>query len=335
MADDKPIIIKKVYKKGGDGHHGGAWKVAYADFVTAMMAFFLLMWLLNVATEEQLAGLANYFSPISASNSQSGSGGVLGGLSLSAEGALVSQAAPVGAAPQNAADGDVDVVDDDEDLGDAEMLENGAVTQSQFEKMKAEEEQEMFAAAKAELQQAIEGIPELQDLANNLIVDQTPEGLRIQIIDQAGNSMFPLGSAKMYDKTYNLLAKVSEVVKKLPNKISIRGHTDSVKYSPNAEYNNWDLSADRANASRRALEVAGLDPTRIYNVVGKADKEHLFPDDPTSPQNRRISIVLLRDNVLRSGMEATGKPGTTSNDRPSWEVDPMTRKWNKPFLRNR
>jgi len=124
----------------------------------------------------------------------------------------------------------------------------------------------------------------------------TPEGLRIQIIDQQGRSMFPLGKATMYDDTYLLLAKIAQVIESLPNKISIRGHTDGIPYSAGANYNNWDLSSDRANASRRALVQAGLSSGRIQNIVGKADTEHLFADDPASPQNRRISIILLRDH---------------------------------------
>ncbi len=282
-TNQPPIIIKKIKKVEG-GHHGGAWKVAYADFVTAMMAFFLLLWLLNVSTQEQLNGIADYFRPTSVSSATSGSGGVMGGLTINPEGQMTSDTIPVGV------DTDLPGEDDEDEPGD--------MSQEEFEKLEAEKEQEQFEEAAEQLKQAIEEDPTLADIANNLIVDMTPEGLRIQIVDQKGRSMFPIGKAKMYDNTYRLISKVAGVIEKLPNKISIKGHTDGVPYGDDAVYNNWDLSADRANASRRALTQSGLNKARILNVVGKADTDHLFPEDPTSPQNRRISIILLREHKL-------------------------------------
>ncbi len=298
MADDDkkaggannlpPIIIKKIKKVEG-GHHGGAWKVAYADFVTAMMAFFLLLWLLNVSTQEQLNGIADYFRPTSVSESTSGAGGVMGGLTISPDGQMTSDSVPVGV------DTDLPGEDDDTDT----------FTQEEFEQAQAEQEQQQFEDAAQQLQEAIQQDPELKDIANNLIVDMTPEGLRIQIVDQKGKSMFPIGQAKMYDNTYRLLSKVAGVIEKLPNKISIRGHTDGVPYGTDASYNNWDLSADRANASRRAMIKSGLKEARIKNVVGKADTDHLIVEDPTSPQNRRISIILLRQHKLYDDTKST------------------------------
>lgn len=302
-----PVIIKKIKKVEG-GHHGGAWKVAYADFVTAMMAFFLLLWLLNVSTQEQLNGIADYFRPTSVSDSTSGSGGVMGGLTIAPEGQMTSEVTPVGV------DTDLPGEDDKDDTG--------TPTPEELERARAEEEQKQFDEAAKQLQQAIEEDPSLQDIANNLIVDMTPEGLRIQIVDQKGKSMFPSGKADMYDNTYRLMSKVAGVIEKLPNKISVRGHTDSVPYGAGADYNNWDLSADRANASRRALTASGLNPERIKNVVGKADTDHLFVDDPTSPQNRRISIILLRNYKLydegSASSEEEGKP-FNRNGTPIWE----------------
>ncbi|MDH3920649.1 MAG: hypothetical protein OEU25_21005, partial [Rhodospirillales bacterium] len=189
-GDKAPIIIKKVKKIAGGGHHGGAWKVAYADFVTAMMAFFLLLWLLNVTTDEQKRGIADYFSPASLARQSSGSGGILGGATLSAEGAMRSQRSQVGLT--------LELPSSDEESV-TKGHEEGALDEDQVENLLAKREEEQFAAAEEALRQAIESVPELQALAENLLIDQTPEGMRIQIVDQAKKSMFPIGRAEMYD----------------------------------------------------------------------------------------------------------------------------------------
>lgn len=286
--DKRPIVIKKI-KKGGGGHHGGAWKVAYADFVTAMMAFFLLLWLLNVTTKEQKEGIADYFKPSSASVATSGAGGVMGGLTMVTEG---SQIADNRASSENSPS---DVEEQSEEI-ELDRDSKKKVSESDYEKLKSQEEQKQFENAMKDIKAAIQNDAELKELAKNLIVDMTPEGLRIQIVDQQGRSMFPSGSAQMYDETNKLIAKVSVIINKLPQKLSIRGHTDSIPYGQNATYDNWNLSADRANASRQSLMKAGVPANRISNVAGKADTEHLFPQDPANPQNRRISIILMRDH---------------------------------------
>lgn len=289
-GDDKkrPIIIKKIKKVAG-GHHGGAWKVAYADFVTAMMAFFLLLWLLNVTTEEQKLGVADYFKPSMASEAKSGAGGVMGGLTMTTEGAQTNDKVMT-ATTENAPS--------DSEQEPDEIGQEKKISKDQFEKMKAREEQKQFEQAMAEIKKAVKDDAEMKELAKNLIVDMTPEGLRIQIVDQQGKSMFPSGSAKMYDETYQLLSKVSTIINKMPQKLSIRGHTDAIPYGDAATYDNWNLSADRANASRQALIKSGVSQDRISNVAGKADTEALFPDDPNSPQNRRISIILMREHQV-------------------------------------
>ncbi len=324
--DERPIIIIKKVKKVEGGHHGGAWKVAYADFVTAMMAFFLLLWLLNVTTDEQKLGIAQYFDPISISRSVSGSGGVLGGKSMVKDGAMVSPTQPMGvdmnmpgvpeAGPNSEksahsdqyGDGDLSI-EDASDLKKekpiSDKMLNKKVSQEQFEKLKAEQEQKEFDKAAEQIRQAIQDTPDLAELAPHIIVDNTPEGLRIQVIDQEGRSMFPSGSSRMYDETNKLFQLIEKVISKLPNKISITGHTDSTPYRDGAAYDNWELSADRANSSRRALTNAGFDASRISHVVGKADKEHLITDDPNSPRNRRISIILLRERPLTPAAETT------------------------------
>ena len=284
----QPIIIKKI-KKGG-GHHGGAWKVAYADFVTAMMAFFLLLWLLNVTTDEQKNAISNYFDPThpKISNMESGAGGVLGGLSMSPKGAMTTNLQPVMQPPRQ----------ERQSRGvEKKSKENGKKQgKGKSEAQKAEESR--FKQTEAKIKQAIQDSPELQKLANNILVDMTPEGLRIQIVDQEGASMFPSGSAVMFAKTEALVAKITEIIKDLPNHISIRGHTDSSPYGAGATYTNWELSSDRANSCRRVMLANNFPVEHIHDVVGKADRDPLKPENPLDPQNRRISIILLKDEII-------------------------------------
>lgn len=292
---EQPIIVKRI-KKGG-GHHGGAWKVAYADFVTAMMAFFLLLWLLNVTTEEQKNAISNYFDPThpKVSKSESGAGGVLGGLTVAPEGAMVSTVQPIAAPPNSASALNNRKAEEDHKLNPQKS--EAETTLEKAKKKLKEEETKRFKEAEAALKKAIEANPELREMKENLVIDMTPEGLRIQIVDQDGKPMFPSGSAQMFEKTKNLLKQVGDVVSKQPNELSIRGHTDSVPYGSDASYTNWELSADRANASRRVLLESAIPAKRINNVVGKADTEHLDTKNPQSARNRRISIILLKEEL--------------------------------------
>ncbi len=294
MSGGQTIIIKKV-KKGGHGHHGGAWKVAYADFVTAMMAFFLLLWLLNSTTQEQKKGIADYFAPASVARTNSGSGGVLGGQVL-ADGSRSGAGQPVtvNISLPSPLDGEAETGEDAEDKGaedDAEASKSEEALRKEIE----ERENAKFEAAEKALRQAIDSVPDLKSMAKNLIVDQTPEGLRIQIVDQEGRSMFPSGGAQMYDHTKKLISLVVGAISQLPNKISIKGHTDATPFSGKNGYSNWELSTDRAHASRRALVESGLTMDRIASVSGRAAQEPFVPEDPFSPRNRRISIILLRE----------------------------------------
>ena len=311
MANDDedkapPIIIKRV-KKAAHAHHGGAWKVAYADFVTAMMAFFLLLWLLQATTEEQKLGIADYFAPASVARNSSGSGGLLGGRTFTKKGANPHDYTPVGVIiklPTNPPDWDNtgDPVENTAtDETGAGGREGGAPEQPnevELEEMLAEREAEQFAEAERALRAAIEGVPELEGLVNNLVIDQTSEGMRIQIVDAEGKSMFPSGSARMFEHTRKLIALVADAVATLPQRIAVKGHTDAAPFVNDNGYSNWELSTDRANSSRRALIEAGLPPARIASVVGLADTQHLDEDDPLSPRNRRISIILLRENAF-------------------------------------
>lgn len=277
----RPIIVKKI-KKGGGGHHGGAWKVAYADFVTAMMAFFLLLWLLNVTTKEQKEGIANFFDPTpKIATTVSGANGMLGGLTVSKDGAMATDVQQL--APREE---------------ESPSMQNQKITDAQFEEEMKKREEDNFKKAEKAIQDAMKDNPELKELEKNLMMDMTPEGLRIQIVDSEGKPMFPSGSAQMYERTQKLIEKVAEVIRKMPNELSIRGHTDSVPYSKGNGYSNWELSADRANASRRVLLSAGVPESKINNVLGKADRDHLVANKPTDEKNRRISIILLRQGLV-------------------------------------
>jgi chemotaxis protein MotB len=311
-----PIVIKRK-KVAPHGHHGGAWKVAYADFVTAMMAFFLLLWLLNVTTQQQKQAIANYFDPTSASESTSGSGGLMGGQTMAAPGAKVSEATPIGEnipLPGDPAQGanddktkppsDTDpfaaqekaIQDKNKTAADAQKVADQAKVAAQ-----AKVEDANFKQAESSIRQAIQSVPELQQMSQNLLVDETPEGLRIQLVDQDGSAMFASGGTEMPERTKKLLAVVAHAIANMPNQVTIRGHTDATQYRSEKGYSNWDLSTDRANASRRVLVESGLDQTRVASVVGKADREPLFPENPNAPENRRISIVLLRASAASAG----------------------------------
>jgi chemotaxis protein MotB len=290
VSGDQPIVIKKIKKGGGEGHHGGAWKVAYADFVTAMMAFFLLMWLINTTSPEQKRGIADYFAPASVSETSSGSGGILGGTALGEDGAkakgtsaVIDELAPRSDHPNDGKSADASKSAAAED----------ASTEAMREALKKRDDA-AFASAAQSLRQALQDMPELAELSKNIIIDQTPEGLRIQLVDQEGRSMFNEGATQPNDRAKLLLRAVAKVINQLPNRISIYGHTSASAGGAKAE-SDWTLSAARADASRRILQGAGVDPDRIYQVSGKATSEPLYPDDPMLPGNRRIAIVLLRE----------------------------------------
>ena len=303
--NEATIVIKKVVK-GGGGHHGGAWKVAYADFVTAMMAFFLLLWLLNVTTDEQKHGIADYFAPTVASQSISGSGSILGGTTLTVEGARVSDKSPPSVVVELTPPRQRKVFTDSTDTGqegeDGEGTGQGKspreLKEEELLQRMAQREQEQFQQAEEALRQAIQEVPDLADLSRNLVIENTPEGLRIQLVDQERSSMFPSGGSKMMEHTRRLLQKVAEVIQRVPNQVAISGHTDALPFRNASGYGNWELSADRANASRRTLQEYGVPSDRIASVSGKAATEPFVPEDPTAATNRRISIVLLRQAPL-------------------------------------
>jgi chemotaxis protein MotB len=325
------VIIRQEVVEGG-GHHGGAWKVAYADFVTAMMAFFLLMWLLNATTEDQRKGLADYFSPSNLmSHASSGTGDPFGGHTAFDQGALVSDRGSVdindgkrpppepaeegeprvsalnknpGTGDQAAPDADAAATDPLAPgrlgIGQPARLDRSAQdggrqpTQAEVAAEKVHQEKLAFEKAADEIRAAVRDDPALASLAKQLAIDMTPEGLRIQIMDEVKLPMFASGSAVPNDRALELLRKVVPILQKLPEGISIAGYTDATPYA-GAGKSNWELSSDRANATRRLLTDSGLADTRIRTVTGHADRDPLLPGDPLAAANRRIAIVVLRE----------------------------------------
>ena len=286
--NDAVVVIKKVKKVVGGGHHGGAWKVAYADFVTAMMAFFLLMWLINTTSPEQKRGIADYFAPASVSESTSGSGGILGGTSLGDKGSKNqgSQSVIENLAPEPPVS---------KDAGQSSKL--ASASDAALKEEQAKREEAAFQSAAQSLRQAMQDMPELAELSKQVLIDQTPEGLRIQLVDQEGRSMFDPGSSKPNDRAKILLRAVAKIAQRLPNRITIAGHT-SANANGTKSPGDWQLSSGRADGARQIMQGAGIDPDRIYQVSGKAASDPLFPDDPTLPGNRRIAIVLLRESPV-------------------------------------
>ena len=278
---DTPIVIKRIKKSGGDGHHGGQWKVAYADFVTAMMAFFLLMWLINTTSPEQKRGIADYFAPATVSQSTSGSGGILAGTALGERGSK--------------SQGSVSVLQQvsPETPPNAPQADQSAQSASAAAKDQSTREEQAFESTAEAIRQAMQDMPELAELSKQIIIDKTPEGLRIQLVDQEGRSMFDPNSTQPNDRAKLLLRAVGRIVARLPNRITITGHTSATPGVKSAA--DWALSAARADAARAIIQQAGVDPDRVAQVAGKAASDPLYPDDPTLPGNRRIAIVLLRE----------------------------------------
>ena len=330
-ADGKrPVVIKKEEVVEG-GHHGGAWKVAYADFVTAMMAFFLLMWLLNATTSEQRRGLADYFSPSAAtSRNTSGFGAIFGGHTPNDDGTLASDRGAITVMNQDVKP-TFDVEEDDSDTpASAASLQTGPdglntrraqaqypggpagpastkpadatevadASEAELRRELAHKERASFEVAAQQIKDAVSKDPALADLARQLSVDIIPDGLRIQILDEDKQAMFPTGSAALNDRARALLLKVAPILMKLPERLSITGHTDAAPFR-GVDRSNWELSAERANATRRLLTEAGLPEARVQTVAGRADRDPLLPAEPLSAANRRIAIVVLRDTSAR------------------------------------
>jgi len=284
---DQELIVKKI-KIADNSHHGGAWKVAYADFVTAMMAFFLLLWLLNATTEEQKDGISNYFEPIGAVKGSSGSDGMFGGISVSDPGPI-----PKPGAKESLNLEDPTEEDQDADArGEGEDVEEISASETEID---PSNEERMFNTSKRLLESALDQLPpELADLKESIKIDITEEGLRIQIIDQQRRPMFLPQSADLTPLAKKILSFVASIAGRLPNKISVTGHTDSTPFIRRDGTGKWELSIHRAQTARRTLLQAGIDGKRFKTVYGRADTELAYPADPRAPANRRIVVVLLR-----------------------------------------
>lgn len=262
MSEGKPrIIIKHVHKAHGGGHHGGGWKIAYADFMTAMMAFFLVMWLLSISSPKQRDGIAEHFRmPLRVAMN--------GGDKASLSSSMISGG---GADPMHV-EGEVrNTETTSEDEADASRL----------------------AEMKQQLEELIAKSPVFQQFRSQILIDITTEGLRLQIVDTENRPMFELASARVVPHMRAILRELAPALNLLPNKITLSGHTDAIVYTNDRSYGNWELSADRANASRRELVIGGMTEGKVLRVIGLADSMHLDKADPRSPINRRISIILL------------------------------------------
>jgi chemotaxis protein MotB len=277
MADDllqKPIVIKRI-KKTTNGHHGGTWKIAYADFITAMMAFFLLMWLLGSTTQGDKEGIAEYFkTPLKVA--------LLGG--------------------DNSGDSSSIIHGGGDDLtrraGQTKRADFDDIKRSiDLEAVQALQERielEQLKKLKKKIERSIEGNPALNKFKKQLLLDITTEGLRIQIVDEQNRPMFAIGKAELQPYTKIILHEIGKMLNDVTNRVSLSGHTDATPY-PTGEksYSNWELSADRANASRRELIAGGMNPDKMLRVVGLSSAVLFNKQDPYSPFNRRISIIVM------------------------------------------
>lgn len=255
MAEQKSIIIKKVKKRGGEGGHGGSWKVAYADFVTAMMAFFLLMWLITMVSPEKRARVASYFKYYAIFEKS--------GISI-LEGSGRSQI--------NMGGEGINIPEERGKGGKAKIR-----TPTQF---------------KEEVQERVE--KRLGALKRQVIIETLSDSVRIDIVDTEGNPIFPVGDSNLTETGKEILKEVTESILELDNKVVIEGHTDALSYKSN-RYTNWELSTERASSARRYMESLGLSPDRISMVIGYAATRPLIKENPSDPRNRRISIVVLFD----------------------------------------
>ena len=307
MAGDakklQPIIIKRV-KRGGHGAHGGAWKIAYADFVTAMMAFFLLMWLLGSTSEGDRNGIADYFqSPLKVALLNSGSG--------SGDSSSVVRG---GGKDLSRTDGQVK-------KGEIEAKRSTINLQALKEDVKRAEASRL-QTLKDKMQNVLAGNPRLAALRSQVRLDMTPDGLRIQIVDEQSRPMFDSGSAIVKPYMRDLLHEIAQVLSEVPNRLTLEGHTDASAFSGGERgYSNWELSSDRANASRRELLAGGLPDVRILRVQGLASSSLYEGADPLSPVNRRISIIVMNreaeDRLLQAGTplaQAAAEPGAAASN---------------------
>ncbi|MEI7843608.1 MAG: flagellar motor protein MotB [Gallionellaceae bacterium] len=292
MADDKrPIVIKRI-KKVAAGAHGGAWKIAYADFVTAMMAFFLLMWLLGSTAKGDLQGIAEYFkTPLLVA--------MLGG-----DGSGDATSVIKGGGK------DLTRVDGQEkktNVEDPKKMINLKQATEALKQLEKDQEMAKLKELKEKIESAINKNSKLEQFKNQILLDITSEGLRIQIVDEKSRPMFKIGKSELEPYTKEILQEIGNTLNQLPNKVSLSGHTDAQPYSSDRRgFSNWDLSADRANASRRELTVGGMDEAKVVRVVGLSSAVLFDKTDPFNPVNRRISIIVMNKKAEEAAQHDGG-----------------------------
>ncbi|MEK2610534.1 flagellar motor protein MotB [Pseudomonas shirazensis] len=296
MENNQPIIIKRVKRFGG-GHHGGAWKIAFADFATAMMAFFLVLWLMSTATPEQKIAIAGYFKdPIGFS--ESGTPYVI----------------DLGGSPELAPDKTINP----EVKSDPTPETSVQLDKDQVETMAEQVEKERLNLLLQELQNKVEENPQLQKFKDQILFEITQDGLRIQIMDAENRPMFDIGSARLQPYFEDILLAMADTIKAVPNKISVSGHTDAKAYAGSGDYGNWELSANRANAARRALVAGGYPDNQVARVVGYASSSLFDRKNPFNPVNRRIDIIVLTKKAQRNIEGEQGTPDAPpASDAPA------------------
>ena len=286
----RPIIRKIIVEDGHGGAHGGAWKIALADMMTAMMAFFLLMWLLGASNEDQRKSVADYFRPSSHSQIQfgelAGSNGLLGGRSVidpdgfpftAKQTALLERLTP----------------ESEGGTQEGETGQDGKGQGGQGESGKAKQDRENFEKLEKDLKEKLSENKQLKSMQDQVNITREKDGLRIEIIDKADYSMFKLGTNQLDPKAAQLLAEVAKSIKDLPNKVAIRGHTDSLGFAADSGRNNWTLSTERADATRQLMQGSGVAYQRFQRIEGVADTAPFVPANPADPRNRRVSITVL------------------------------------------
>jgi chemotaxis protein MotB len=323
--DKRAIVIVKRYKRSASGHHGGAWKVAYADFVTAMMAFFLVMWLVTAVSKDQRAAIFDYFKnpsmeqgkSVKAAPGMAGPGGAStspinlhGGLDAPRMmhspspgiGAPVAPITPPKTQPDNPSVTPAqDAPRPDDDLATARKAVQAA-------------ERAQLESLMDELKKAIDESQALEPFKDQLLLDITPEGLRIQIVDKQNRPMFDVGSTHLKPYTAAILGELAKYLNSVPNHLSLTGHTDATPYVDGSGRTNWDLSADRANSARRALEAAGLATDKTARVVGLSSAVLFDKQDPRSPINRRISIIVMTRQAEQDAVKTESQPAMMTPD---------------------
>lgn len=306
MAEDRiaPIIVKRIKKVSG-GHHGGAWKIAYADFVTAMMAFFLLMWLLGSSSKSQLEGISEYFkTPLKVA--------LQGGPAIAASDSLLKN---TGGRDLTKKQGQVKPIDGPKGKEKSVDIKDAKEALKKAEEAKLEQ-------LKQKIEKAIEESETLSKFKDQLLLDITPDGLRIQVVDDQNRAMFQSSKAELEPYAKEILHEIGKMLNGVENKISISGHTDAAPYSTgNKGYSNWELSSDRANSSRRELISGGMDEAKLLRVVGLASASLFDKENPFNPSNRRISLIVMNKQAEENALKDSGMGKLKLDELRNMSVD--------------